>query len=99
MMDSSYEWRLKRFEQEGVDLMNRIVTVDETWISLYTHETKAQTSIWKALGSQSPKRFKLGQSAMKNYHCGTHFDDVSQLSTAVQVAVRNMQPETFFNAL
>jgi hypothetical protein len=53
-MDSSCEWRLKRFEQEGVDLISSIVTVDETWISLYTRETKAQTSMWKALGSLSP---------------------------------------------
>jgi hypothetical protein len=53
-MDSSCEWRLKRLEQEGVDLLSSIVTVHETWISLYTLETKAQNSMWKALGSLSP---------------------------------------------
>ena len=36
----SCERPLKRFEREGVDFMNRIITVDETSFSLYTSETK-----------------------------------------------------------
>ena len=41
------EQLLKRFEREGEKFMDRIVTVDETWISLYTPETKAQSTMWK----------------------------------------------------
>ena len=45
--------------------MDRIVTVDETWISLYTPETKAQSMMWKTPGSPSPKEFKMSQSTKK----------------------------------
>ena len=45
--------------------MDRIVTVDETWISLYTPETKAQSTMWKTPGSPSPKKFKMSQSTKK----------------------------------
>ena len=40
-----YEQLLKRFEREGEKFMDRIVTVDETWISLYTPETKAESTM------------------------------------------------------
>ena len=50
---------LKRFEREGEKFMDRIVAVDETWISLYTPDTKAQSTMWKTPGSPSPKKFKL----------------------------------------
>ena len=42
--------------------MDRIVTVDETWICLYTLETKAQSTMWKTPGLPSPKKFKISQS-------------------------------------
>ena len=56
------EQLLKRFEREGEKFMDRIVTVDETWISLYMPETKAQSTMWKTPGSPSPKKFKRSQS-------------------------------------
>lgn len=56
---------IRRFEREGADFLERIVTVDETWISLYTPETKAQSTMWKGPGSPSPKKFKVTQSAKK----------------------------------
>lgn len=59
------EQLLKRFEREGEKFMDRIVTVDETWISLYTPETKAQSTMWKTPGSPSPKKFKMSQSTKK----------------------------------
>ena len=46
--------------------MDRIVAVDETWISLYTPETKAQSTMWKPPGSPSPKKFKMSQSTKKH---------------------------------
>jgi hypothetical protein len=45
--------------------MSRIVTVNETWVSLYTPETKAYFTMWKTPGSQSPNKFKLAQSVKK----------------------------------
>ena len=45
--------------------MERIVTVDETWISFYTPETKQQSTMWKTPGSPSPKKFKQTQSTKK----------------------------------
>ena len=59
------EQLLKRFEREGEKFMDRIVTVDETWISLYTPETKAQSTMWKTPGSPFPKKFKMSQSTKK----------------------------------
>ena len=59
------EQLLKRFEREGEKSMDRIVTVDETWVSLYTPETKAQATMWKTTGSPSPKKFKMSQSTKK----------------------------------
>ena len=59
------EQLLKRFEREGEKFMDRIVTVDETWISLYTPETKAQSTMWKTPGPPFPKKFKMSQSTKK----------------------------------
>lgn len=56
---------LRRFHREGERFLRRIVTVDETWISLYEPETKSQSSMWKTPGSPSPKKFKVGPSARK----------------------------------
>ena len=46
---------VQRFEREGEDYLSRIVTADETWISLYEPESKEQSTMWKTLGSPSPK--------------------------------------------
>ena len=59
------EQLLKRFEREGENFMDRIVTVDETWISLHMPETKAQSTMWKTPGSPSPKKFKMSHSTKK----------------------------------
>ena len=56
---------LRQFHTEGERFLRRIVTVDETWISLYEPETKSQSTMWKTRGSQSPKKFKIGTSAKK----------------------------------
>ena len=49
----------------SMDFLNRIVTVDETWISTYDPETKQESSMWKTPGSPSPKKFKVSRSATK----------------------------------
>ena len=59
------EQLLKRFEPEGEKFIDRIVTVGETWIILYTLETKAQSTMWKSPGLRSPKKFKMSRFTKK----------------------------------
>ena len=56
---------VQRFEQEGEDFLSRIVTADETWISLYEPESKEQSTMWKTLGSPSPTKFEVSRSTKK----------------------------------
>ena len=56
---------VQRFKREGEDFLSRIVTADETWISLYEPESKEQSTMWKTLGSPSPKKFKVSRSTKK----------------------------------
>ena len=59
-------WRfVQRFEREGEYFLCRIVTADETWISLYELELKEQSTMWKTPGSPSPKKFKVSRSRKK----------------------------------
>ena len=37
---------VRLFEREGEAFLRRIVTVDETWISLDTNQKKEQSTIW-----------------------------------------------------
>ena len=44
------------------DLLNRVITGDESWVYGYDTETKAQSSQWKSPGSPQPKkRDKVGR--------------------------------------
>ena len=56
---------LQRYQAEGDDFMNSIVTGDESWAHHYEPETKLQSMQWHHLGSPSPKKFKLSPSAGK----------------------------------
>ena len=47
------------------DFPSRIVTADETWISLYEPESKEQSTIRKTPVSPSPKKFKVSCSTKK----------------------------------
>ena len=38
---------LNRFEMEGDQFLDNIITMDETWIWEYDPETKAESSVWK----------------------------------------------------
>ncbi len=53
---------LRRVDREGDTFLDRIVTVDETWIRLYDPETN---SMWKGPGSPSPTKFKMARSTKK----------------------------------
>ena len=53
-----------RFEND-VDFLNRIVTMDETWIRFYDPDTKQQSMEWRHSGSPRFKKFRVQESAGK----------------------------------
>ena len=56
---------LQRFCEEGNEFMQKVVTIDETWIWDFEPELKSQSSEWRGKGSPRPKKFKRTQSNMK----------------------------------
>ena len=74
-------WRfVQRLQREGEDFLSRIVTADETWISLYELESKEQSTMWKTPGS--PSQFKVSHST--KIRCSS----CSSTSTAPSLAMR-----------
>ena len=47
------------------DLLNRVITGDESWVYGYDPETKAQSSQWKSPGSPRPKKARQSRSNVK----------------------------------
>lgn len=58
-------WVLQQFQQSRDNFLERIVTVDETWLFHYDPETKQQSMEWRHAGSPRPKKFKTQKSAGK----------------------------------
>jgi len=56
---------LRRLEQERDSLLGRIVTTDETWISLYDPETKRESMVCRRNSSPPPKKAKTSRSTKK----------------------------------
>jgi hypothetical protein len=56
---------LQRYEEHGEAFLSRIVTGDETLVSHYTAESKAESMSWKHLDSPVKKKFKTVQSQGK----------------------------------
>jgi len=56
---------LKRSEAEGVGLLGRIVTGDETWVHYHQSETKKASKEWRYTSSPKPKKFHTQPSAGK----------------------------------
>jgi hypothetical protein len=56
---------LLRYADEGGDMLNRIVTGDESWMHLYQPEQKRASVQWKHPDSLSVKKFKVTPSAGK----------------------------------
>ncbi len=56
---------LQKYQHQGQRFLEKIVTVDETWISLFEPETKQESSMWKTPGSPSPKKALVRTSAKK----------------------------------
>lgn len=56
---------LNRYEREGSDFLDNIITMDETWIWEFDPETKAE-SIWKTPSSPVPKKTRVSKSGGKH---------------------------------
>ncbi len=56
---------LEQYSNEGEDMLNRIVTSDETWIHHFTPEMKKMSMILKRLDEPAPKKFETTLSAGK----------------------------------
>jgi hypothetical protein len=47
------------YEDEGEDVLNRIVTGDELWVHHYQPESKRASMQWKHTSSPSTEKFKF----------------------------------------
>ncbi|KAJ4447710.1 hypothetical protein ANN_09718 [Periplaneta americana] len=56
---------LQRYHDDGDELLDRIVTGDETWISHFTPQTKQQSMHWRYSGSPVRTKFKQTLSVRK----------------------------------
>lgn len=59
---------LSRYNKEGEDFLNRIITTDETWIFLFDPETKEQSRQWKSDASPPPKKARRSKSVGKQMY-------------------------------
>jgi len=55
----------QRFNIEGQAFLYRIVAIDETWIKDFEPELKSQSNDWRIPTSPRPKKFRRGQSKVK----------------------------------
>ena len=55
----------QRYNDEGENFLNRIITCDETWIHFLEPESKQQSSMWKHPSSPSPTKVLISRSAGK----------------------------------
>jgi histone-lysine N-methyltransferase SETMAR len=49
---------LQRYEREGAEVLDLIVTCDETWVHYFTSESKRASKQWKHTHSPTPKKAK-----------------------------------------
>ncbi len=49
---------LTQFHMKGNELIERIVTGDESWIQFWTPETKAQSKVWKKKEEDIPRNLR-----------------------------------------
>lgn len=57
---------LSRYEAEGDEFLDRIITTDETWLHHFDPETKAMSSVWKTPNTPPPKKARVQKSAGKH---------------------------------
>jgi len=49
---------LERFDREGQDFLDRIITCDETWLHHFNPEAKRASKQWKHADKPPPKHFE-----------------------------------------
>lgn len=60
------EMFLGRYDAEGDDFLDRIITTDETWLHHFDPETKVMSSVWKTPSTPPPKKARVQKSAGKH---------------------------------
>ena len=48
---------LERYQNEGENLLNNIIAIDETWVRTYEPELKRQSAEWRHEGSSRRQKF------------------------------------------
>ena len=56
---------LKRYGEDGDEMLQRIVAIDETWIRSFEPELKRQSSEWHTKNSPKPVKFRQSQNYAK----------------------------------
>ena len=63
-VDASKQF-LKLCGDEPAQILERIVTRDETWVYYFEPESEQESMQWHKQGTPPPKKFKVSQSAGK----------------------------------
>ena len=58
---------LSRYDAEGDEFLDRIITTDETWLHHFDPETKAISSVWKTPAYTSPKESPAAEKCGKTH--------------------------------
>jgi histone-lysine N-methyltransferase SETMAR len=56
---------LRRYRKEGDRFLERIITMDETWIRDFEPELKSQSNVWASRGEKRPQKVRRQQSKVK----------------------------------
>ena len=74
LSDSEKHYRVKiarsllhRYGEEGVEMLQRIVAIDEAWIRSFEPELKRQSSEWHTKDSSRPLKFRQNQNCPKTF--------------------------------
>ena len=55
----------ERYQNEGGNSLNNIITIDETWVRAYEPEIKRQSAEWRHEGSPRRQKFRHNPSSVK----------------------------------
>ena len=78
----------KHLEAES-DLLNSVITGDETWVFKYNPETKRQSGEWKRYGSPRPVKARKSKSKVKVMLI-VHFEFLPQSQTVNQTIYKEI---------
>ena len=56
---------VERYQNEGENLLNNIITIDETWVRAYEPDLKRQSVEWRPEGSPRRQIFRQNPSTVK----------------------------------